>query len=87
LVRHNPKLTRTAGLAVTFLKQALITKVDCFDLCEHAPVMVVYPDGVWYGEVDERGAREIAERHLGAGGTAARPRVLRDMREDGKREV
>ncbi len=63
-----------------------ITKVDCFDLCEHAPVMVVYPDGVWYGEVDERGAREIAERHLGAGERPTRPRVLRDMREGRKRE-
>ena len=64
--------------------EVLITKVDCFDQCEHAPVMVVYPEGVWYGEVDERGAREIAERHLVAGGTAARCRVLRDMRGGGE---
>jgi len=66
--------------------EVLITKVECFDLCEHAPVMVVYPDGVWYGEVDERGAREIAERHIAAGGTAARCEVLRDMREDARKE-
>ena len=64
--------------------EVLVTKVDCFDLREHAPVMVVYPDGVWYGEVDERGAREIAERHIAAGGTATRCEVLRDMREDRK---
>jgi (2Fe-2S) ferredoxin len=64
--------------------EVLITKVDCFDQCEHAPVFVVYPEGVWYGEVDERGAREIAERHLRAGGTATRCEVLRDMREDRK---
>ena len=62
--------------------EVLVTKVDCFDLCEHAPVMVVYPDGVWYGEVDERGAREIAERHIRGGGTAERCEILRDMRED-----
>lgn len=60
--------------------EVLITKVNCFDQCEHAPVMVVYPEGVWYGGVDGRGAREIAERHIAAGGTAARPAVLRDMR-------
>lgn len=65
--------------------EVLITKVDCFDLCEHAPVMVVYPDGVWYGEVDERGARQIAEQHIAAGGTASRCVVLRDMRADAKR--
>ena len=67
-------------------RRAMITAVDCLDQCGEGPVVVVYPDGVWYGEVDERGAREIAERHLGAGGTATRPRVLRDMREDRKRE-
>jgi (2Fe-2S) ferredoxin len=66
--------------------EVLITKVDCFDLCEHAPVLVVYPEGVWYGEVDERGAREIAERHFGAGGKPTRCRVLRDMRGDVKGE-
>lgn len=61
-------------------EQVLVTKVNCFDQCEHAPVFVVYPEGVWYGEVDGRGAREIAERHIRDGGTAARCRVLRDMR-------
>ncbi len=61
--------------------EVLITKVDCFDLCEHAPVMVVYPEGVWYGGVDGRGARQIAERHIAAGGSPARCVVLRDMRE------
>jgi len=69
---------RDAGLR----DEVLVTKVDCFDQCGHAPVMVVYPEGVWYGEVDERGAREIAERHIAAGGRAARCAVLRDMRED-----
>ncbi|HWS52923.1 MAG TPA: (2Fe-2S) ferredoxin domain-containing protein [Pyrinomonadaceae bacterium] len=64
--------------------EVLITKVDCFDQCEHAPVMVVYPEGVWYGEVDERGAREIAERHIRGGGAAARCEVLRDMRAGGE---
>ncbi|MDQ3805010.1 MAG: (2Fe-2S) ferredoxin domain-containing protein [Acidobacteriota bacterium] len=68
---------REAGLR----EEVLVTKVNCFDQCEHAPVMVVYPEGVWYGEVDGRGAREIAARHMGAGATASRPEVLRDMRE------
>jgi len=70
---------REAGLR----GEVLITRVNCFDQCGHAPVMVVYPEGVWYGEVDERGAREIAERHVASGATAARCRVLRDMREGG----
>jgi (2Fe-2S) ferredoxin len=65
--------------------ETLISKVDCFDQCADGPVMVVYPDGVWYGEVDERAARDIAERHV-AEGRLARCTVLRDMRPRGGRE-
>lgn len=64
--------------------EVMVTKVDCFDQCERGPVFVVYPEGVWYGGVDERGAREIAERHIRGGGTAARCEVLRDMRGGGE---
>ncbi len=66
-------------------ERVLITKVDCLDQCDDGPVMVVYPEGVWYGEVDASGAREIAEKHL-SGGVAAGPRILRDMRGDAGRE-
>ena len=59
--------------------EVLVSKVDCFDQCDDGPVMVVYPEGIWYGEVDERAAREIAERHI-AEGRLARCTVLRDMR-------
>ena len=65
-------------------ERVLVSKMDCLDQCDDGPVMVVYPEGVWYGEVDERGAREIAERHIAAGGTAARCEVLRDMRGGGE---
>lgn len=65
----------------------LINRVECFDQCEHAPVVVVYPDGVWYGEVDEEGAREIARRQVAEGRHAeAGCRVLRDMRGGGGQE-
>ena len=47
--------------------RALITAVDCLDQCDDGPVVVVYPDGVWYGAVDEAAAREIAEQHVGRG--------------------
>ncbi len=48
-------------------RRALITAVDCLDQCDDGPVVVVYPDGVWYGDVDEEAAREIAEEHVGRG--------------------
>ena len=48
-------------------RRALITAVDCLDQCDDGPVVVVYPEGVWYGDVDAEAAREIAEQHVGRG--------------------
>ena len=74
-LRELKRALKEAGLR----DEVLVTKVECFDLCEHAPVVVVYPEGVWYGGVGEQGAREIVERHV-AGGRRARCTVLHDMR-------
>ncbi|MDY6836168.1 MAG: (2Fe-2S) ferredoxin domain-containing protein [Chloroflexota bacterium] len=32
---------------------AQVTSTGCMKLCEKGPVMVVYPEGFWYGEVCE----------------------------------
>jgi sirohydrochlorin cobaltochelatase len=60
-------------------EQVMITKVKCLDQCGRGPVMVVYPEGVWYGGVDEQTARQIVTEHLEQG-RAIEKRVLRDMR-------
>jgi (2Fe-2S) ferredoxin len=65
--------------------QVMVTKIKCLDQCGRGPVMVVYPDGVWYGGVNEEAAREIVSEHLGKG-RAVEERVLRDMREGGFKE-
>ncbi len=59
----------------------LVTKVKCLDQCGRGPVMVVYPEGVWYGGVDETGARAIVSAHFAAGCAPAGVKILRDMRE------
>lgn len=61
-------------------KQVMVTKVKCLDQCGRGPVVVVYPEGVWYGGVDEECAREIVSEHLEKG-LAVENRVLRDMRD------
>ena len=63
-------------------KQVMLTKVKCLDQCGRGPVVVVYPDGVWYGGVDEGCAREIVAEHL-EHGRAVEKRVLHDMRGRG----
>lgn len=60
--------------------EVMITKVKCLDQCGRGPVMVVYPEGIWYGGVDEDCARRIVTEHLERGSTVGK-RVLRDMRE------
>ncbi|MBA2731315.1 MAG: (2Fe-2S) ferredoxin domain-containing protein [Acidobacteria bacterium] len=64
--------------------QVLVTKVKCLDQCGRGPVMVVYPDGVWYGGVDEETARAIVREHLEEG-HAVEKRVLHDMRDGEKK--
>ena len=62
--------------------RVMVTKVKCLDQCGRGPVMVVYPDGVWYGDVDETAARRIVAEHL-AEGRAVEEKVLHDMRGAG----
>ena len=36
----------------------------CLNLCEYGPVLVVYPEGVWYRYETERDIEEIVDRHV-----------------------
>lgn len=76
--REALKALKSALKELGLRDRVMISRVDCFDQCGRGPVMVVYPDGVWYGRVDEKGAREIAERHIGEG-RAASCKILRDL--------
>lgn len=31
---------------------ALVTSTGCMKGCDHGPVMVIYPENLWYGNVD-----------------------------------
>ncbi|HWP94674.1 MAG TPA: (2Fe-2S) ferredoxin domain-containing protein [Gammaproteobacteria bacterium] len=41
-----------------------INSAGCLDRCEEGPVLVVYPEGIWYTYVDEADIDEIIEEHL-----------------------
>lgn len=41
-----------------------VNRAGCLDRCEVGPVMVVYPDAVWYTFVDHEDLDEIVESHL-----------------------
>jgi (2Fe-2S) ferredoxin len=44
-----------------------VNHAGCMNQCGHGPVVVVYPDGVWYAAVSEKGARRIVDEHLVGG--------------------
>ncbi len=41
-----------------------INAAGCLDRCELGPVMVVYPDGVWYRYENETDVDEILDSHI-----------------------
>ncbi|MEJ2612603.1 MAG: (2Fe-2S) ferredoxin domain-containing protein [Candidatus Thiodiazotropha sp.] len=41
-----------------------VNTAGCLDRCDLGPVLVVYPDAVWYTYVDHEDLDEILERHL-----------------------
>lgn len=52
-----------------------INTAGCLDRCAAGPVMVVYPDAVWYSYVDAEDVDEIIEEHLHHGRVVERLRI------------
>lgn len=44
--------------------EVMITNTGCFGICSQGPIMVVYPEGVWYGAVTEDDIEKIVEQHI-----------------------
>jgi (2Fe-2S) ferredoxin len=47
--------------------ECMVTNTGCFGICDKGPVAVVYPEGVWYGGLDEDAVERICEEHLQGG--------------------
>ena len=48
-------------------QQIRINTSGCLDQCEHGPVMVIYPDNVWYAYNNEGDIDRIIDNHLRSG--------------------
>lgn len=66
--------SRAAGLK----GRVRINKAGCLDQCEHGPVVVVYPEAVWYGNVQPGDAEEIVLEHLVGGRPVERLRLAEE---------
>lgn len=55
-------LVKEAGLSGP--GKVRVNKAGCLDRCAAGPVVVVYPEAVWYSYVDQDDIDEIVESHL-----------------------
>lgn len=49
-----------------------VNAAGCLDRCELGPVMVIYPEGVWYSYSSRQDVDEILETHVKGGGRVER---------------
>jgi len=68
------QLAKAAGLG----HKVRINKAGCLNQCEHGPVVVVYPEAVWYGNVQPEDAAAIVEEHLVGGQPVERLRIAEE---------
>ena len=47
--------------------EVFVTSTGCFGICEKGPVVVVYPDNVWYGSVTPDDVEDILDQHIEGG--------------------
>lgn len=47
--------------------EVLATNSGCLGPCECGPTVVIYPDGIWYGNVKASDVPAILDEHIGKG--------------------
>jgi (2Fe-2S) ferredoxin len=62
-----------------------INKAGCFSQCGHGPMLVVYPENVWYAGVQASDLREIFESHIVGGKPVERLRYQPDVKGANKK--
>ena len=67
-VEQHVKFLRAEALRAGLKTDVRINKAGCFSQCGHGPMIVIYPDDVWYAGVKQEDLKEIFESHI-VGGT------------------
>jgi (2Fe-2S) ferredoxin len=55
---------RVKALELAGAGKVRINQAGCLDRCEEGPVLVIYPEAVWYTYVDRDDIDEIIDEHL-----------------------
>lgn len=56
--------SRVKNLRLNGKNKVRINRAGCFDRCGEGPLLVVYPQAIWYTFVDNEDIDEIIESHL-----------------------
>lgn len=67
--------TKVKALKLSGPGKVRINQAGCLDRCELGPVIVVYPEEVWYTYVDRDDIDEIIREHLQNGRVVERLRI------------
>lgn len=51
------------------------SKVGCLRVCSGGAIAVVYPEGTWYGNIDEKAVDRIIDEHMIAGKIVSEYRI------------
>jgi (2Fe-2S) ferredoxin len=66
---------RVKALGLAGPGKVRVNQAGCLDRCQEGPVVVVYPEEVWYTYVDRADVDEIIEEHLQHGRIVERLRI------------
>ena len=60
------RLIRELGLEQQDRPEGLVlrSKVDCLRICEKGPILLVWPDGIWYADVTIDKIERIIDQHI-----------------------
>ncbi|WP_320047007.1 2Fe-2S ferredoxin [uncultured Ilyobacter sp.] len=47
--------------------EVMVTNTGCLAICDKGPIVIVYPEGIWYGSVTPDDVEEILESHIEGG--------------------
>lgn len=64
-----------SGLEKSGSARVRVNSAGCLGRCEEGPVLVVYPEGIWYTFVDGDDVREIINEHILHGRVVERLRL------------
>ena len=66
---------RVKALKLSGPGQVRVNSAGCLDRCDEGPVVVVYPEAVWYTYMDKEDIDEIITEHLQHGRIVERLRI------------